>query len=125
MINNEDSVWLDYDDNATQPILTIGQALTLKDTTEDEVITNFISEPSSVTSETYNHLTAILEPKTQERLKSENLPQTSTAISSKSITVEIEPEKTLNINPKLSDAETQQLMKLLRENKEAFAWDFI
>jgi len=124
MINNDDSVWFDYDDNATQPILTIGQALTLKDTTEDEVISNFISEPSSVTSETYNQLTVILEPETQEKLKSENLPQTSTVISSKSITIEIEPRRILNINPNLSDSEIQQLIKLLHENKEAFAWDY-
>jgi hypothetical protein len=101
MINNDNSVWLDYDDNATQPILTIGQALSLKDTTEDEVINNFICEPSSVTSETHNQLAAILESDTQEKLKSEDLPQTSTTISSKSITVEIEPGKTLNINPNL------------------------
>ena len=125
MINNDDSVWLDYNDNATQPILTIEQALTFKYTTEDEVISNFISEPFSVTSETYNQFTAILEPKTQEKLKSENVPRQSTAISSKSTTVEIELGKTLNINPNLSDAETKQLMKLLRENKEAFTWDYI
>eukprot|EP00253_Pinus_taeda_P007077 PITA_07077 len=124
MINNDDSVWLDYEDNDTQPILTIGQALTLKDTTEDEVISNFISEPSSVTSEAHNQLTAILDPETQQKLKYEDFPQTSTSISSKSITGEIEPFKTLNINPNLSDAETQQLMKLLRESKEAFAWDY-
>jgi len=48
--------------------LTIGQALTLKDTIEDEVISNFISEPSSVTSEAHNQLTAILNPKTQQKL---------------------------------------------------------
>jgi len=124
IINNDDSVWLDYDDNAIQPILTIGQALNLKDTIEDEVISNFISEPSSIASETYNQLTAILEPATQEKLKSKNLPQTSTAISFKSITIEIEPGKTLNINPNLSDAKTEQLMKLLHENKKAFAWDY-
>jgi len=64
MINNDNFVWLDYDDNATQPILTIGQALTLKDTKKDEVIINFICEPSSVTSETYNQLTTILEYET-------------------------------------------------------------
>lgn len=107
MINNDDSVWLYYEDNDTQPILTIGHALTLKDTTEDEVISNFISEPSSITSEAHNQLTAILDPETQQKLKYEYLPQTSTAISYKSITVEIEPGKTLNINPNLSDAETQ------------------
>jgi len=64
MINNNDSVWLDYEDNDTQPIFTIGQALTLKDTIEDEIISNFISEPSSTTSKTYNQLTEILDTET-------------------------------------------------------------
>jgi len=54
MINNDDFVWLDYEDNDTQPIFTIRQSLTLKDTMEDEVISNFIFEPSSVTFETHN-----------------------------------------------------------------------
>ena len=48
MINNDNSVWMDYDDHAIQPIFTIRQALSLKDTKEDEVINNFICEPSSV-----------------------------------------------------------------------------
>ena len=65
-----------------------------------------------------------METDTQEKLKSEESPQTSTTISSKSIPIEIEPGKTLNINPDLTVAETQQLMKLLLENKEAFAWDY-
>jgi hypothetical protein len=65
-----------------------------------------------------------LESDNQENLNSENPPQTSATISSKSIPVEIEPGKTLNINPNLTDAETQQLMKLLLEHKEAFAWDY-
>jgi len=124
MINNDDFVWLDYEDNDTQPILTIGQALTLKDTIEDEVISNFISKLSSVTSEAHNQLTTIMDPEMQQELKYEDLPQTSTVISSKNIMIEIKPGKTLNINPNLSDAETQQLMRLLRENKEAFVWDY-
>jgi len=53
MINNEDYVGLDYEDNDIQPILTIGQALNLKNATEDELISNFISEPSSVTFEAH------------------------------------------------------------------------
>jgi transposase InsO family protein len=39
--------------------------------------------------------------------------------------VEIEPGKTLNINPDLSSAETRRLMNLLIEHKEAFAWDYM
>jgi hypothetical protein len=58
-----------------------------------------------------------LDSDNQQNLSSESPPQTPKTISSKSIPVEIEPGKTLNINPHLTDAETQQLMKLLRENK--------
>jgi hypothetical protein len=124
LINSDNSLWVDFDDQTTQPILTIGQALSLKDVTEDEVINNFICEPSSLTPETHNQLAALLESDTQKNLNSEDLPQTSATISSKSIPVEIELGKTLNINPNLTVAETQQLMKLLLEHKEAFAWDY-
>jgi hypothetical protein len=31
MINNDNSIWVDFDDQLTQPLLTIGQALSLKD----------------------------------------------------------------------------------------------
>jgi hypothetical protein len=123
-INNDNSLWVDYDDQTTQPILTIRQTLSLKDATEDEVINNFICEPSFVTPETHNQLAALLESDTQENLNSEDLPQTSATISSKSIPVEIEPGKKLNINPNLTVAKTQQLMKLLIEHKEAFTWDY-
>lgn len=124
MINNDNSIWLDYEDEETQPILTVGQALTFKDSTEDELISSFIFEPSSVSPEIHNHFTAILESESQHNLETENLPQTLAGIPSKSITVEIMPDKTLNINPNLTDDQKQQLMKLLRENKEAFAWDY-
>jgi hypothetical protein len=65
-----------------------------------------------------------LESDNQENLNLGSPPQTPNTISSKRITVEIEPGKTLNINPHLIDVETQQLMKLLRENKEEFSWDY-
>jgi hypothetical protein len=125
LINNDNSVWVDFDYQLTQPILTIGQALSLKYATKDEVINNFICEPSSVTPETHNQLAALLESDNQENLNSKNPPQTSATISSKSIPIEIEPSKTLNINPNLTDVETQQLMKLLLEHKEAFTWGYI
>jgi hypothetical protein len=77
-----------------------------------------------MTPETHNQLAALLESDNQENLNSKNPPQTSATISSKSIPVEIQPGKTLNINPNLTNAETQQLMKLLLEHKEAFTWDY-
>ena len=124
MINNDSSVWVDYEDEETQPILTIGQALTFKDSTEDELISSFISEPSSVNPEMYSHFSAILESETQQNLEDKNLFQTAIGSPSKSAAIEIEPRKTLNINPDLTNNEKQQLIKLLQENKEAFAWDY-
>eukprot|EP00253_Pinus_taeda_P028310 PITA_28310 len=124
MINNDNSIWVDYEDEETQPILTIRQALTLKNSTEDELISNFIYEPSSVSSEIHNHLTTILESESQNNLETENSSQILVGSPSKSVTIEIEPGKTLNINPNLTDDQKQQLMKLLKENKEAFAWDY-
>eukprot|EP00253_Pinus_taeda_P018125 PITA_18125 len=124
MINNDNSIWVDYEDEETQPILTIEQALTLKNSTEDELISKFISEPSSISSEIHNHLTTILESESQNNLETENSSQILADSPSKSVTVEIEQSKTLNINPNLTDNQKQKLMKLLKENKEAFAWDY-
>jgi hypothetical protein len=45
-------------------------------------------------------------------------------LSHKSIPIEIEPRKTLNINPNLSPLQKERLIQLLREHKEAFAWDY-
>jgi hypothetical protein len=105
--NNDNSVWVDFEDQPTQPLLTIGQALSLKDSTEDEIINNFICEPSSVTLEMHNQLTVLMDSDNPENIDSTNPPQTPKTISSKSIPIEIEPGKTLNINPHLTDAETQ------------------
>jgi hypothetical protein len=74
LINSDNSVWVDFDDQLTQPILTIRQALSLKYAIEDEVINNFICEPSSMTLETHNQLAALLESNNQENLDSENPP---------------------------------------------------
>jgi hypothetical protein len=122
--NNDNLVWDDFEDQPTQPLLTIGQALSLKDSTEDEIINKFICDPSSVSPEIHSQLTAIMESENPEDFDSASPPQTPKTISSKSIPIEIEPGKTLNINPHLTDAKTQQLTKLLQENKEVFAWDY-
>ena len=45
LANNDNSVWVDFEDQPTQPLLTIGQALSLKDSTEDEIINNFFASP--------------------------------------------------------------------------------
>jgi hypothetical protein len=105
--NNDNFVWVDFEDQPTQPILTIGQALSLKDSTEDEIINNFICEPSSVTPKIHNQLISLLESYNQENLDSGSPPQMPKTISFKSIPIEIKPGKTLNINPHLTDSDTQ------------------
>jgi hypothetical protein len=105
--NNDNPIWDDFEDLPTQPLLTIGQALSLKDSTEDEIINKFICDPSSVTPEIHSQLTAIMESENPQDFGSASPPQTPKTISSKSIPIEIKPGKMLNINPHLTDAETQ------------------
>jgi hypothetical protein len=76
LASNDNPVWVDFEDQPTQPLLTIGQDLSLKDSTEDEIINNFICEPSSVTPEIHNQLTAVMESDNPENLDSASPPQT-------------------------------------------------
>ena len=84
LVNNDNSVWVDFEDQPTQPLLTIEQALSVKNSTEDEIINNFICKPSSVTPAIHNQLTALLESDNQENLNSGSPPQTPKTISPKS-----------------------------------------
>jgi hypothetical protein len=137
------SLWMDIEDESTLPMLTIGKSLSFKDETEDEIINSFISDPSTITPNTYHQLSRIFDPTAQEGVIPEMFSETVVnqvnlvittdtettelfpKVSSKSITAEIKPGNTLNINPDLSSAETRHLMKLLIEHKEAFAWDYM
>eukprot|EP00253_Pinus_taeda_P011966 PITA_11966 len=104
--------------------MTISNGQETKQLTLYPHATPMVNNDNSVCPEIHNHFTAILESESQHNLETENLPQTLAGNPSKSITVEIEPGKTLHINPNLTDDKKQQLMKLLRENKEAFTWDY-
>jgi hypothetical protein len=84
-----------------------------------ETTENQIDSTKTTTAVTTNAVTAKSVTVDDETTTTELFPK----VSSKSIDVEIEPGKTLNINPNLSTAETRRLMKLLIEHKEAFAWD--
>jgi hypothetical protein len=147
------SLWMDTKDESALPMLTIRKALSFKDEIEDELINYFICDSSIVTQNTHHRLIRVFDPITQEDMSSEMFSETTknqndsavttTAVttnvvttddetielfskfSSKSIAVEIEVGKTLNINPNLSTTETCRLTKLLIEHKEAFAWDYM
>eukprot|EP00253_Pinus_taeda_P017841 PITA_17841 len=41
-----------------------------------------------------------------------------------SVPIEIEPRKSSNVNPNLSPSQSEWLLKVLREQKEAFAWEY-
>ena len=43
----------------------------------------------------------------------------------KSVTVEIESGKTLNINPNLTPNEHEHLITLLKKHKGAFSWEYM
>ena len=101
-----------------QPLLTIGKALSFKNETEDDTISNFISEPASVNREVYQILNTTLGKEQQENLTEEALVGDTNIIpvvkNSESIPIEVEPGRTLNINPSLSLEEQKRLINLLK-----------
>ena len=115
------------DEEGVQPLLTIGKALTFKDETEDDDINNFISEPASVNKKVYQILNITLGKEEQENLTEETLVDDTHIIpvlkNSKSIPIEVESGKTLNINPNLSLDEQKHPINLLKEHKGEFAWE--
>jgi hypothetical protein len=154
-VEPEKSLWLDTEAENDLPVLTIGKALSFKDDTEDELINCFICDPFVVTQHTHHQLIRVFDPMAQEEMNSEMFSETANnqsdsvvtivvvttnvvivddetiagelfpKVSSKSVVVEIEPGKTLNINPDLSSAKTRRLMNLLIEHKESFALDYM
>jgi hypothetical protein len=151
----ENSLWMNTEDESALPLLTIGKAMSFKDEIEDDLINYFICDPSAVTQHMHYQLVKVFDLMAQEELNLEIFSETADnqsdsavttivvttdvvtiddetslaelfpKISSKSVTIEIEPGKTLNINPDLSNVETPRLMNLLIVNKEAFAWDYM
>ena len=103
----ETPLWMDLEEEeGIQPLLTIRKALTLKDETKDDAINNFISEPTSVNKQIYQILNSTLGEEEQENIIEETLVSDTHIVpvlkSLKSVPVEIEPGKTLNINPNLT-----------------------
>lgn len=79
----------------------------------------FISEPNQ------QILESILSCETQQTIEttkgSEELPVDA---PHGSVPMELEPGKTLNINPNLSESKKKQLLDVLQKHKEAFSWDY-
>ena len=97
-----------------QPLLTLGKALMFKNEKKDDTISNFISEPASVDREVYQILNITLGREKQENITEEALVGDTNIIpvlkNSKSIPIEVEPGRTLNINPSLSSEEQKHLI---------------
>ena len=108
---SKNPLWVGFDADDTLPILTIGKALQFKDETEDDSINSFISSPSSVSSPTFQSLYVVMTESTQEDTTHDFITETVKVLPNhKSIPIEIESRKTLNINPNLSTAETNQVI---------------
>ena len=109
-------------------MLTIGKALTFKDETEDDAINSFISDPTSVNKQIYQILHNTLGEEEHETLTNETLVSDTHIIpvlkNSKSIPIEIELGKTLNINPNLAPDEQECFITLLKNHKGAFSWEY-
>ena len=78
--------------------------------------------------EVYQILNITLGKEEQENLTEEALVGDTHIIpvlkNSKSIPIEVESGKNLNINPSLSLDEQNRLISLLKEHKGAFAWEY-
>ena len=115
-----------FDEDDTLPILTIGKSLQFKDETKDDSTNNFISSPSFVSPPTFQSLNDVMVESVQADITKDFIAETVKILPNhKSVPIEIESSKTLNLNPNLSTTETNQVIKLLQENKEAFAWDYV
>ena len=115
----ETPLWMEpEEEEGIQPLLTIGKALTFKDETKDDAINNFFSEPTSVNKKIYQILNTTLGEEEQENITEEALVSDTHIVpvlkNLKSIPIEVESGKTLNINPSLSLDEQKCLISLLK-----------
>ena len=125
-----DLLWMELEEeDNVQPLLTIGKALTFKDEAEDDSINSFINEPTSVNKQIYQILNSTLGEEEQKNLTEETLVSDTHIVpvlkNSKSVPIEIESWKTVNINPNLAPDEQEHLITLLKKHKEEFSWENI
>ena len=103
--------------------------MTFKTGTEDYTICNFISEPMSITKWAYRILDNTLKEQEKEELTKKFLFSNTELIpvidNSKSVLVEVDTKKTLNINLNLKVEELERLDTLLKQHMGDFAWEYI
>ena len=120
----ETPVWMEpKEEEGVQPLLTIGKALNFKDETKYDSINNFINEPTSVNKKIYQILNVTLGEEEQENITEETLVSDTHIVpllkNLESVPIEVESEKTLNINPNLTPDEQECLIILLKKHKGA------
>ena len=123
-LDAETPLWVELEEEeSTQPLLAIGRDLTFKNKIEDDMIISFISEPMSSTQHTYHILDSTMSKLEQEELTKEVLFKNVEIVprleNLKSVAIEIEPGRTLNVNPNLAPDELECLTILLKIHKGA------
>jgi hypothetical protein len=107
------------------PPLTLEEALGLKNQLEDDVINNFINNPTVIGNPTCQMLKVILDNEAQgdplEELIDQHIP---TTVVHNNIAVEIAPGRFLNINANLNDQQQQKLIQILSKYQQDFSWEY-
>ena len=113
-------LWANYEEEYedVRLVLTIGKALRFHNEIKDETINTFINQPRNFWQQSWIVTTKNgITPETEAEI----IP---TTIVHNSISIEIDTDKALNINPNLSPTQINQLLQILQIEKESFAWDY-
>ena len=116
-------MWVELEEEeSTQPLLAIGRDLTFKTETEDDTIINFINEPMEATQHAYyimyNTMSKLEQEEFTEEVLVKNVEIVPIIENLKSAPIEIEPGRTLNVNPNITPDELECLTTLLNNIRE-------
>ena len=101
---------LETDEDYVHPILTIRKSIYMNNKIEDGTINTLTSNPPSILSPVLHIAKASISSETQKRPATcYDEESTSTTEIHNSISIKINPRKTLDINPILSPLQTKQL----------------
>jgi hypothetical protein len=113
------------EENLRSP-LTLEEALGLKNKLEDDVINNFINNPTVVSNPTCQMLKVFLDNDEHgyplEELMEQHIP---TTIFHDNISVEIAPRRFLNINDNLNEQQQKKLIHILSIYQQDFSWEYL
>jgi hypothetical protein len=96
-----------------------------KNQLEDDVISGFINNPTTISNPTCQMLQVVLDCEAQgDPLEDLMEQQISTTTVHNSKSVEIAPRKSLNINANLEEQQQQNLIQTLSKYQQAFSWEY-